>query len=285
MTITPEFERLHTGEHNSRILRVDISDIEEQVRVRIAFITPRGKIFITEDLVFSENVCEYRIPFSLLDSKGLLLAQLSAYGSDESVMKSPILEIPVYASVDDTDCPAVSDDELKSLALLFDMLGSKQDKLIFDNYPDEKSSNPVTSSGVARAIKDVSELIITDSEVISPVVRINYIVGGHEVIITDKEGEKSFIVSDGLKGDKGDKGDTGEKGDKGDKGENGANGYTPVKGIDYFDGAKGDPGIKGDKGDNGKDGMTPVRGVDYWTDADKSEIRSYVDEAILGGEW
>lgn len=29
----------------------------------------------------------------------------------------------------------------------------------------------------------------------------------------------------------------------------------------------------------------PVRGVDYWTEADISEIRSYVDEAILGGQW
>lgn len=29
----------------------------------------------------------------------------------------------------------------------------------------------------------------------------------------------------------------------------------------------------------------PVKGVDYWTDADKAEIKSYVDEAILGGAW
>jgi hypothetical protein len=36
---------------------------------------------------------------------------------------------------------------------------------------------------------------------------------------------------------------------------------------------------------NGSDGYTPVRGTDYWTDADKAEIKSYVDEAILGGAW
>ncbi|MEE0896309.1 MAG: hypothetical protein U0L88_01595 [Acutalibacteraceae bacterium] len=39
------------------------------------------------------------------------------------------------------------------------------------------------------------------------------------------------------------------------------------------------------KGDRGEDGYTPVKGVDYWTDADKAEIKSYVDEAILGGAW
>ena len=33
------------------------------------------------------------------------------------------------------------------------------------------------------------------------------------------------------------------------------------------------------------DGYSPVRGIDYWTEADKAEIRSYVDEAILGGAW
>lgn len=30
---------------------------------------------------------------------------------------------------------------------------------------------------------------------------------------------------------------------------------------------------------------TPVRGTDYWTDDDIATIKSYVDEAILGGAW
>lgn len=40
-----------------------------------------------------------------------------------------------------------------------------------------------------------------------------------------------------------------------------------------FDGEKGDPGY------------SPMRGTDYWTDDDKEEIKSYVNEAILGGAW
>lgn len=44
-------------------------------------------------------------------------------------------------------------------------------------------------------------------------------------------------------------------------------------------------GAPGEKGDAGKDGYTPVKGVDYWTEDDKAEIKSYVDEAILGGAW
>ena len=31
--------------------------------------------------------------------------------------------------------------------------------------------------------------------------------------------------------------------------------------------------------------MTPKKGVDYWTNEDIAEIKSYVDEAILGGAW
>ena len=65
----------------------------------------------------------------------------------------------------------------------------------------------------------------------------------------------SGTSSANLKGDKGDQGDKGADGEKGEKGDTGANGYTPV------------------------------RGTDYWTDADKTEIKSYVDQAILGGEW
>lgn len=44
-------------------------------------------------------------------------------------------------------------------------------------------------------------------------------------------------------------------------------------------------GKKGSAGVDGKDGYTPVRGTDYWTEKDKAEIKSYVDEAILGGAW
>lgn len=32
-------------------------------------------------------------------------------------------------------------------------------------------------------------------------------------------------------------------------------------------------------------GDAPVRGEDYWTDADKAEIKAYVDDAILNGSW
>lgn len=61
----------------------------------------------------------------------------------------------------------------------------------------------------------------------------------------------------GLKGDKGDKGDIGLTGIgiAGQDGKNGFDGYTPIKGVDYFDGKDGT---------NGVDGYTPVKNVDYF---------------------
>jgi len=50
-------------------------------------------------------------------------------------------------------------------------------------------------------------------------------------------------------------------------------------------GSKGSKGDQGIQGETGAPGYSPVRGTDYWTNADKAEIKSYVDEAILGGEW
>lgn len=50
-------------------------------------------------------------------------------------------------------------------------------------------------------------------------------------------------------------------------------------------GEQGPPGATGATGPQGEPGYTPVRGTDYWTEADKAEIKSYVDDAILGGAW
>ena len=61
--------------------------------------------------------------------------------------------------------------------------------------------------------------------------------------------------------------------------ENTTNALKAARDNGEFNGPKGDPGK------DGIDGNTPVRCVDYWTDADKEEIKSYVDDAILGGAW
>lgn len=83
----------------------------------------------------------------------------------------------------------------------------------------------------------------------SPIAKVTQTEDGVKITITDKNGTTEEVVTNG---------------------KNGNDGYTPRKNIDYFD---------------GKDGKTPARGTDYWTSADIAEIKSYVDEAILGGAW
>lgn len=68
----------------------------------------------------------------------------------------------------------------------------------------------------------------------------------------------------------------------GPRGEIGPEGPQGAPGKDGSDGRDGQDGAPGK---DGTDGKTPVRGTDYWTDADKAEIKAYVDEAILGGAW
>ncbi len=95
---------------------------------------------------------------------------------------------------------------------------------------------------------------------------------------------------------RGAKGEAGPRGLPGDEGPQG----NGIRAMSYYDTTySGEVGIyvwytngkeeiiwiPGLKGENGKDGYTPVKGVDYWTEEDKTEIKSYVDEAILGGAW
>lgn len=51
----------------------------------------------------------------------------------------------------------------------------------------------------------------------------------------------------------------------GPAGKDGQDGYTPVKGVDYFD---GQPGKDGSDGKDGADGYTPVKGKDYFDGKD-----------------
>ena len=71
-------------------------------------------------------------------------------------------------------------------------------------------------------------------------------------------------------------------GKDGVNGRDGQDGYTPVKGVDYFDGRNGVDGkdgytpikgvdyFDGKNGNDGKDGYTPVKGKDYFDGKDGS---------------
>lgn len=103
---------------------------------------------------------------------------------------------------------------------------------------------------------------------------------GTVLTVTSASGTSSADLKGG-KGDPGKDGYTPVKGVDYFDGQPGKDGYTPVKGVDYFDGQDGKPGADGKDGSPGKDGAdgkTPVAGVDYFTDEEK---RALVNEIMV----
>ena len=86
-------------------------------------------------------------------------------------------------------------------------------------------------------------------------------------------------------GKQGPQGEPGKDGQQGVPGASGKDGDTPYIGSNghWYVGSR-DTG-KPSQGRAGADGKTPIRGTDYWTDADKVEIKKWVDDAILNGKW
>lgn len=120
------------------------------------------------------------------------------------------------------------------------------------------------------SMPQVSSANIKGKDGYTPVVSISAIKGGHRISITDADGPKTADVING------------SDGKNGSNGQDGKDGYTPVKGVDYFDGLPGKDGKDGSPGADGqpgKDGYSPVRGKDYWTPED---IQSMITDTVNG---
>ncbi len=151
-----------------------------------------------------------------------------------------------------------------------------------------------------------------DADVFSPTVEIQEITDGHRVIVTDVEGEKSFEVMNGPKGDKGENGIDGKsayeialdegfigteaewlnsiKGEKGDIGPQGIQGEAGPQGE------QGPPGPKGNDGTVSFENLTPeqkeslkgeaadltdyVKNTDYATDSKAGVVKVRGDGAF-----
>ncbi len=100
-----------------------------------------------------------------------------------------------------------------------------------------------------------------DEQDITPTVTVEQVEGGAKITVTDKNGTTTATVT------------------------NGQDGQPGAQGPEGPAGPQGAQGPEGPPGPQGAAGYTPIRGSDYWTPADIAEIKSYVDNAILGGAW
>lgn len=93
---------------------------------------------------------------------------------------------------------------------------------------------------------------VKSSQIVSITEKVEGLKHTYTVLFGNGE-SKEFVISDGAKGDPGTPGKDGAPGKDGTPGKDG---YTPIKGVDYFDGAKGEKGEKGEQGIQGLPGTT-----------------------------
>lgn len=103
------------------------------------------------------------------------------------------------------------------------------------------------------------------------------------------QGDKGETGEQGIPGEvgpQGPRGIQGETGPQGPQGIQGEPGYTPIKGVDYFDGERGPQGIQGIQGIPGEPGYTPRKGIDYFDGAkgDKGDVGPQGPQGETGPE-
>ena len=146
------------------------------------------------------------------------------------------------------------------------------DVILIDNeislvVADDESAITLSPQETNVTISNENSIILTEPQETSVVVQEENPI----VEVNDNRGEKGLPgytpikgidYFDGEQGPKGDDGYTPIKGVDYFDGEKGDDGYTPIKGVDYFDGQDGLPGLPG------QDGYTPIKGVDYFDGQD-----------------
>jgi len=139
-----------------------------------------------------------------------------------------------------------------------DLLGTVLTSFAVFNENERKVSSPIFEVAI---VKDLRNDVFSPAEPTA---------GFLQSLIDDVENIKQsggIVGPQGIPGERGKDGYTPVKGVdyfdglNGKDGRDGKDGYTPIKGIDYFDGANGKDGVNGK---DGKDGYTPIKGVDYF---------------------
>ncbi len=134
MKLIPLFQRLHSGECNSKVLKIELEESYRDKNIKLAFVTPLGKAYVTDKLDITDDEYVYSLPEILLDGRGVLLAQIIVYEDEHFIIKSPVEEYPVFESVDDMSLPMVCEKNIKSLLMIIEELDNKSD--INHNHDD-----------------------------------------------------------------------------------------------------------------------------------------------------
>lgn len=161
MKIKPDFTRLHSGENESRTIRFSLSEKCRDKSVKLCFVSPMGRLYMTDPLPHKNGEGSFTLTGSLLDGRGVLLCQLICFSDDGYLAKSPVLELPVFSSADDMSCPALSEEGLKSFAFIIEALESKTDRQETIELLRGKSDTDHLHRGVYLTKEDLWEYLPT----------------------------------------------------------------------------------------------------------------------------
>lgn len=220
------------------------------------------------------NTIVYEITEQTTAAAGRMKAEVKLYGADDTLITSATFRIIVDGTVyDEGEVESTSEfSALTELIVKVTELLNSGDLIGEDGYSIFLTSYelPFVADGGGGSIAlNTSSISLTEIQTQGKTVKAgdlviseNGVVGSVTAVSAGKASVKSVvnIVSPHV----GDNGnwyvgtiDTGVSA-KGEDGVDGKDGYTPVKGVDYFDGQPGKDGS------DGKDGYTPQKGIDYF---------------------
>lgn len=248
---------------------LDASALPEAVNTALALAKESGAFDGEDGLDGLTPIVEVQEGYSSNVGNGVLVKVMQPYrtpGSD--LINYDIYEVPIYHGTDGKNAKIASI-KVESLAA-----GSTPSATVTDTAAGSIITLKIPKGDPGKDGTDGKD----GSDGFSPTVGVSKSGKATTITITDKNGAKSATINDGADG---------APGSNGKDATHSWNGtiltITSASGTSSAN-LKGE---KGDKGDSikGDDGYSPVRGKDYWTPTDIAEIKSYVDEAILGGAW
>ncbi len=128
MYLSLESPFLCAGENNSRVIKLHGSDAELNGSVRLAFVTPGGKKYLTPELAPDELSNGYKVPFAVLDRYGRLLAQIVVIGENGECKKSDVCAFEVRPEIGENSTE-LDDGELITLAQVNERLKAVEELL------------------------------------------------------------------------------------------------------------------------------------------------------------
>ena len=91
--------RVFEGENETRSLLIEVEEAWRAYEIRLAFVSPAGRRYLTAPITLSGGAAVYALPAAVLDARGILLAQIVAAGENDQVVKSRVFRFEVERSI------------------------------------------------------------------------------------------------------------------------------------------------------------------------------------------